>query len=92
MSIIAPVHALSVLSVHLSEDEHQEFLDKFPSTYYGEKNPSKIIAKVPTGITLTLHQVKLLDKTPGNSNGGNITVEFPSGQKWVKFMEINQQN
>ena len=46
-SVIAPVHAPSVLSVHPYDDERRDFPDGFPSTHYGEKNPSKIMAKIP---------------------------------------------
>ena len=45
MFVIAPVSALSVLYVHPSGDEHQEILDKFPSTNYGEKFLAEIMAK-----------------------------------------------
>ena len=31
-------------------------------------------------------------ETPGDVNGVKYPVEFPSGQKWVKFTEINLQN
>ena len=53
-SVFAPVHALPVLSVLPYDDEHQKFPDGFPSTNYGEKNPSKITVKFPHDITLTL--------------------------------------
>ena len=36
--------------------------------------------------------MKFPEKTSGNSDGVKYLVEFPSGQKWVKFMEINLQN
>ena len=36
MSVIAPICALPVPSVHPSDDEHQEFLDEFPRTNYGD--------------------------------------------------------
>ena len=92
MSVIAPVHASSVPSVHLSDDEHQEILDEFPGTNYGEKNPSKITLKIPDYVTLTLHNAKFLVITPGNSNGIKYLVEFLPGCKWVKFTKINLQN
>ena len=41
MSIVAPICALSVPSVHPSIDKSQEILDKFPSTKYGEKTHLK---------------------------------------------------
>ena len=63
MSVIAPIHALPILSVNLSDDEHQEFLDEFPGTSYGEKKPSKIMAKIPDNVALTLHQVKFPEET-----------------------------
>ena len=52
-SVVAPVCALPILSVKPSNDECQEFLDKFPSTNYGEKNLSEITTKIPDDITLT---------------------------------------
>ena len=58
MSVIAPIHALPILSVHPSDDKHQEIPDEFPSTSYGEKNRSKTMVKIPDDITLTLNQVK----------------------------------
>ena len=69
MSVIAPLHALPIPSVNPSNDEHQEFLDGFPGTKYGEKNPSKIMVKFPDDITLTLHQVKFPEETPDTTKG-----------------------
>ena len=46
MSAIAPISALSILSVHPSEDEHQEIPDEFPSTNHGEKFLVEIMAKI----------------------------------------------
>ena len=77
MSVIAPASALPVPSVHPTDDKHQEFLDKFPSTNYGEKFPSEITAKIPDDVTLTLHQVKFLEETPGTSNGVKYLANFP---------------
>ena len=37
MSVNAPIHALSILSIHPSDEEHQEILDAFTGTNYGEK-------------------------------------------------------
>ena len=62
-SIIAPSHALSVPSVHLYNDEHQEIPAKFPGTKYGEKTHLKLQLK-----SLTLHQVKFPEETPGTTN------------------------
>ena len=70
MSVIAPVCAPSVPSVHPSNNEHQKILDKFPSTNYGEKFPSETMVKISDHITLALHQAKFREKTPGNSQGG----------------------
>ena len=78
-SVIRPISAPSVLSVHPSDDKDQEILDEFPSTNYGEKYPAEIMAIMPDNVTLTLHNVKFLEKTPGNSNGVNFMVEFPLG-------------
>ena len=87
MSVIAPVHASPIPSVHPSDDECQEFPEKFPGTNYGEKKPSKIMAKIPDDITLTLHQAKFPEETPGTTNGVKYLANFP--QKWVKFIVIN---
>ena len=39
-SVVAPICALSVLSIHLSDDEHQEIPDEFHGTNYERKiNP-----------------------------------------------------
>ena len=54
MSVFAPVCALPVLSIHPYDDEHQEFLDGFPGTEYGEKKASKIMVKFSHNVTLTL--------------------------------------
>ena len=58
MSVIAPFSALSVPSIHLSNDECQEILNKLPSTIYVEKFPAKLMVKFPDDITLTLYQAK----------------------------------
>ena len=70
------ISALPIESVHLSGEECQEFPDKFPGTNYGEKNPSEIMAKIPDNVTLTLHQVKFLEKTPGTTNGVKYLASF----------------
>ena len=49
----APVHALSIPSIHPSDDKHQEVLAEFPGTNYG-RNLSEIMAKIPDDITLIL--------------------------------------
>ena len=36
-SVIAPICASSILSVHLSDDKSQEIPDEFPGTNYGRK-------------------------------------------------------
>ena len=79
MSVITPIHASSILSIHPSSDEHQEIPDAFPSTNFGEKFPGEIMAKIPDYITLTLHQAKFPEETPGNSNEVNFMVEFLCG-------------
>ena len=92
MSVVTPIHALSEPSVHLSDDEHQEFPDEFPGNNYGEKTPSEIMVKIPDNITLTLHQAKFLEETPGTTNGVKYLANFLVTQKWVKFMVINIRN
>ena len=39
MSVIAPVRASPIPSILPYNDEHQEFLDGFPGTKYGERKP-----------------------------------------------------
>ena len=63
-SVVAPVRALPVPSVHPCDDACQEFPDGFPGTKYGEKNLSKITVKLPHIITLTLQQAKFPEETP----------------------------
>ena len=92
MSVVTPIHALSEPSVHLSDDEHQEFPDEFPGNNYGEKTTSEIMVKIPDNITLTLHQAKFLEETPGTTNGVKYLTNFLVTQKWVKFMVINIRN
>ena len=67
MSVIASICASSILSIYLSDDKHQEIPAKL-----GEI-PSEIMAKIPDDITLTLHNAKFQEKTPGNCDG----VKYP---------------
>ena len=67
-------------------------LDEIPVTNYREKNLSEIMARIPDDVTLTLHQAKFLEGTPGTTNGLNYPANFPVTQKWVKFMVINLRN
>ena len=55
--------------------------DEFPGTptNYGEKFSAKIMTKFSDDVTLTLCNVKFLEKTPDDFNGVNVMVEFPSG-------------
>ena len=76
MSVSALICALPMLSVHLTDNEHQEFPDKFPSTNYGDKNLSEIMAKIPNNVTLTLHHAKFLEETPGTTNGVKYPANF----------------
>ena len=76
MSVIAPICALPIPSVHLTDDECQEFLNKFPGSNYGEKTLSEIMAKIPDDVTLTLYQVKFPEETPGTTNGVNYLDYF----------------
>ena len=78
MSVVAPISASSVPSIH-PYDECQEILDEFTCTKYCEKFPSEIIGKVPDDVTITLHQEKFPEKTPGNSYGVNYSVQFLPG-------------
>ena len=72
-SVIAPVCAPSVLSVLPYSNERQEFPEGFPSTNYGEKNPSEITAKIPHDVTLTLQQPKFPEETPDTAK----RVKYP---------------
>ena len=69
-SVIAPIRASSIVSVHLSDDEHQEIPAKLPGTNYREKYPVEITVKIPDDVTLTLCNTKFLEKTTGNLDGG----------------------
>ena len=77
--VIEPISALSILSIHLSNDKHQEVPDELCGTNYGDKFPVKLMATIPDNVTLTLHKVKFLQKTPGNFNRANVTVQFLYG-------------
>ena len=76
MSVVAPICALCVLSIHLSDDECQEIPDEFSSTNYGEKLSSEIMVKIPDDITLTLQKAKYLEKTSGTSHGAKYPANF----------------
>ena len=91
-SVFAPVHALPILSVLPYNDKHQEFLDGFPGTMYGEKNPSEIMVKFPHDITLTLQQAKFPEETPDTTMRVIYPGDFMLTQIWVKFMVINLRN
>ena len=91
-SVIAPIHAAPIPSVHPTDGKFQEFPDKFPGTNYREKLLSKIMAKIPNNVTLTLHQAKLLEETPHTTNGVKYLANFLVTQKWVRFMEIYLRN
>ena len=67
-SVVAPINASRISSIHRSDDEHQEFLDEFPGTIYGEKNLSEIMVQFPDNITLTLYQAKFPEETPDTTN------------------------
>ena len=76
-SAIVPICALPVPSICPTDDECQEFLDKFPSTSYGEKLPSKITAKIPDNVTLTLHQAKSPEEAARTTSGVKDPDNFP---------------
>ena len=93
LSDVVTVHTSSILSTHPSDIEHQEIPDNFPFTNYGEKLLLEITTVFPSkildGITLTLNKMNFLTKIPHISNGAKYLVEFPSGQKQVKFLDFN---
>ena len=75
-SVVAPIYALPIPSINSSDDKCQEIPDEFPGTNYGEKNLSEIMARIPNDITLTLHQAKFTEETPGTSNGAKYLANF----------------
>ena len=91
-SVIAPIHAPSIPPVHPYDDECQEFPDGFPGTHYGEKHPSKIMAKIPHDITLTLQQAKFPEETPDTTTRVKYLGNFLLTRIRVKFMVINLRN
>ena len=91
-SVIAPVHALPVLSVLPYDNERHEFLDGFPGTRYGEKNPSEIMAKIPHDVTLTLQQPKFPEETPDTTKRVKYPGNFMLTQIRVKLTVINLRN
>ena len=69
MSVVAPIQALPVPSVHHFDDKCQEFPMNSPVLCMGREKTSKITVNFPDGITLTLHQAKFLEKTPDTTKG-----------------------
>ena len=67
--VIAPISALSIPSIHPSDDECQEIPEEIPGTDYAEKYPVEITAKIPDNITQTLCNMKFPEKTPATFNG-----------------------
>ena len=91
-SVFAPVCASPVPSILPYDDECQEFLDGFPSTKYGEKNPFKITAKFPHDVTLTLQKTKFLEETPDTTKRVIYPGNFMLTHIWVKLTLINLRN
>ena len=91
-SFFAPVHASPIPSILPYDDEHQEFLDGFPSTKYGEKNVSEITVKFPHDVTLTLQQVKFPEETPDTTKRVKYPGNFFLTQIKVKLTVINLRN
>ena len=50
------------------------------------------MAKIPDDVTLTLHQVKFPEETPGTTKGVKLPANFPVTLQWVKFTVINLRN
>ena len=48
--------------------------------------------KIPDDVTLTLHQVKFPEATPGTTKGVKYPFNFPVTLQWVKFTVINLRN
>ena len=59
MSVIAPIHALSVLSINLSDNEHHKILEEFPGINYGKKFPVETMVKIPDDAMPILCKAKL---------------------------------
>ena len=80
-SVVAPVSASVsaslIPSVCLTDDKCQEFPDKFLGTNYLENLPFKVMAEIPDDVTLTPHQAKFQEETPGNTNGVKYMGDFP---------------
>ena len=85
--IIPTVHTSSVMSAiahHLFHPSIQYMFNirrsqrNSPGLIMGEI-PAKNYSKNPRECNPNLYNVKFLEKPPGNSNGGNYSVEFPSG-------------
>ena len=91
-SVFAPVHASPVPSVLPYDDEHQEFLDGFPSTDYGEKNPSETTVKFPNDATLTLRQAKFPEETPDTTKRVKYPGNFLLTRIKIKLTVINLRN
>ena len=91
-SVIAPVRASSVPSILPYGNERQEFPEGFPSTNYGEKNPSEIMVKFPHDVTLTLQQAKFPEETPDTTKRVKYLGNFLLTRIWVKFTLINLRN
>ena len=72
-SVNAPISASSIPSVNLFNNKHQVIPAKFPSTNYGKKFPVEIIAKIPDNVTLALHNVKVMEKTPATFLLGELS-------------------
>ena len=88
MSVEAPISALSVPSVHPSDNEHQEIPDEIAGTNHGEIFLAKIVSKISDDITLTQCNVKLPEKTPCNSNGVKVHGRIPVR---IKMGEIHRE-
>ena len=52
-------------------------MDEFPGANYEEKIPSEIRAKIPDNVTLTLHQAKFSEETPGATNREKYLANYP---------------
>ena len=50
---------------------------QIPQSQLWEKKPSEITAKIPDDVTLTLHQVKFPEETPGTTDGVKYLANFP---------------
>ena len=76
MSVIAPIHDCPFCPSICQAMNIRKSQTNSPVLIMG-KNLSKIMTKFPNNVTLTLHNVKFPEKTPGATNGAKYLANFP---------------